>query len=514
MVNEFKPYVWFKGKVFKAAEPYVLVPSLSPRNYVGTYGLKSEKDFMRDLNYKFNIIFPTKRIVLNNLAPYMRAYFDKYNRNNVKIKIDYDKFIKAFDIKETYDDPGQDTMRSWTQVKKISQTIASNNFLSNTYLEDEVNSNFLVNCERQGNTPNHHNPMPRVTPPTGPTEDTTHKTDLYSFNYNITSSTLPVATKQFVMTPSEVDWMVRANKVWLEQSKGLGINRKENQKSYMTNVVGGPKLKTLFGSELLGYFTFTPPKIDITLPSRRIVNKSWTFIDNQFTEMLVHEYTHFLQQIYVKSLGDYDSSFWNLPKFSNVKKYYKSMWERDAYSMQYLWLFLMSKGLQLQTLADPKVLKLNFTEESFKAFLLKNDSFKWHLRRMPEDMNDIFIRGVIYGAKKFINAQQTFAPQNEEQDEVLEFKPQYRADVTSSNKENNLLIYNEKDDINNCMKSNNIKIIDYPVMFKPKEIKDELNRQNLTTSSFKAVCYAANVNGIVYRNSLSDAVRCANYYTK
>ena len=190
------------------------------------------------------------------------------------------------------------------------------------------------------------------------------------------------------------------------------------------------------------------------------------------------------------------------------------MWERDAYSMQYLWLFLMSKGLQLQTLADPKVLKLNFTEESFKAFLLKNDSFKWHLRRMPEDMNDIFIRGVIYGAKKFINVQQTFAPQNEEQDEVLEFKPQYRADVTSSNKENNLLIYNEKDDINNCMKSNNIKIIDYPVMFKPKEIKDELNRQNLTTSSFKAVCYAANVNGIVYRNSLSDAVRCANYYTK
>lgn len=518
-----KPYIWIKSKLIMSSSPFIDIKNikLTEENIIGrdTYFKDLPlKQYIEIINRLLSTYFRSKIIRVKELPIWMVGSIDG---NVVKIKIDLQTLVEEALKKETYDDYGGDLMvRQCTQLESRS-----------SYYDKAFDKT--------------------LTPST-------------LIDYLVTSaSRIPIARKPFIMSPTDVNWLSRFMNIWTQQATTYKINEERMFKKFTTNVVGGPKVDTMCGKADSGLFHYSPPKIDITLASNRVYRKPFKNIIKDFTSKLVHEYTHFLQKMYVMSLPDSStSSFWNIPGINNPTKYYRSMWERDAYAIELLYEYLASKNLSIEALGDGKVLKEQFNAEAYKNFVRKSGEYRWAVRNMKDkDADGIWLNGLVYGASKFVQDMQINVPQNETQEEDIDIKKIYKADVFSSvdiieayitkasielNGGDDYLVYSEgnRDNLSDDFikqtkqQEKEIKEIeDTPIenlfigdsnnsnkyqagvqvsLEQPRWSDEEIQAEciKLGVKVSPELVYCSNIEGMTYHCGLSDAIKSANLYVE
>lgn len=390
-----EPYVWIKSKIVMSSSPFIDIKNIKIKeeNVVGRDGYFKNlpmDEYLKTLNRLFSTYFRSKIIRIQELPSWIKgSIWDDV----VKLKINLKTLVEEALKKETFDDYGGDLMfRQCTQMQNSTGSFY-----------DKV-------------------------------ADKTVTPTVELSNMVIAANRIPIARKPFVMSPTDIDWLSRFMKIWTQQASTYKINEERMFKKFVTNVVGGPRVETMCAKSDSGLFHYSPPKIDITLASNRVYRKPLKNIVKDFTSKLVHEYTHFLQKLYVQSLPDSStSSFWNIPGINNPAKYYRSMWERDAYAIELLYEFLASKNMPVEALGNGKLLKEVFTPEAYKNFVLKSGEYRWAVRNMKDqDADGVWLSGLVYGATKFVQDMQINVPQTDEQEEDVDIKKIYKADVFSS----------------------------------------------------------------------------------
>lgn len=344
-------YLWFEAQVQPGVEPFIKIPQRI--NIIGE---------VIGVNPKFKESF-------------LRKALNIYFLNGV-ISIDdlNQRWIKT----ESFDTGLRSTLKVKIQAKDLLKAVIDRDFS-----KQGGGLNIIRQADYVANSPICYNQMGGQSM----TYASTKGVDKYGF-----------LLKPFILSNTDVDWIVRCQRTWLPMFEKYY----KLKKSFLVSVVGGPKVYTSFKSGGVSGDYYEGGRINIRLS--RSSSKSKCIKD--FSRLLVHEYTHFLQGLFVKTNKSLVASWARIAPLSNPTKYYSRMWERDAYAVQFLWEFLDSHNLPLQALSDGEILSQHFTPDVFKAYLKTNTDVKWHLNRMPKSMRSKWLNGLVVAAQKFVNDMQ------------------------------------------------------------------------------------------------------------
>jgi hypothetical protein len=344
-------YLWFEAQVQPGVEPFIKIPQRI--NIIGeVIGVnpKFKESFLRKA---LNIYF------LNGVIP-----LDDLNQHWIKT--------------ESFDTGLRPTLKVKIQAKDLLSAVINRDFA-----KQGTGLNIIRQADYVANSPTLYNQMGQQSA----TFASTNGVDKYGF-----------LLKPFILSNTDVDWLVRCLRTWTPMLEKYYTQKK----TFMVSVVGGPKVYTIFKPKNPGGDYYDGGRINIYLS--KFESKPKCIKD--FTRLLVHEYTHFLQYLFVKTNKSLVSSWAKSAPVSNPVKYYSRMWERDAYAVQFLWEFLSSHNLPLKALSNGKILKEHFTPDVFKAYLKTNSDIKYHLSRMPKQMRSKWLNGLIIAAQKFVNDMQ------------------------------------------------------------------------------------------------------------
>ena len=348
-----EPYIWFKARLQQGIQPFITIPDNI--NIVGEIEGINPKFQNSILKKMLRIFYLNNIIYLNDTKPFVSMTFKEALIPEIKVKIKAKDLIESV-IERDYDKEGVglNILRHSDYCKGLSVTPTNLTALSSYDISE--------------------------------TASHADGTDRYGF-----------LLKPFILSPTDIDWLVRAQRLWLQQAKQYNIV--QNRKPFLISVVGGPKVYTSFTKSNEGGDYTDGGRINIRLPNRL---KSIRGLLNAWTKILVHEYVHFLQYLFVKVNPKLKQSWNRNVPLSNIKKYYSSMWERDAYALEYLWKFLNKQNLGLASMASWETLKLYFNPQSFKQFLKGDSEIRWHTNRIGKENGEKWINGLVVAANKFV----------------------------------------------------------------------------------------------------------------